>query len=232
MYGAVNTNKQSGTSAPVLRADMASHCWQLSFVRRGEACWAAGRTARGSVFLSTEECLFWYSRRATVSCVSRRVCTNSPAWCTTRQPNDQSRRATERRCRSSTPRLNGGSLYSWCCRVDGAKDEPKRGSVLHPDGGPAGPVRPCWAWRRLFRSENKHRQGGRYEPAPARFRISVDVYLMQQICVTFVGCCFFLPPPKFKTKKTWLQWQEHVTAAPRMTICPMWSGTGGVSQGP
>lgn len=101
-YGAVNTNKHSGTSAPVLRADMASHCWQLSFVRRGEACWAAGRTARGSVFPSTEECLFWYSRRATVSCVSRRVCTNSPAWCTTGQPNDHSRRATERRCRSST----------------------------------------------------------------------------------------------------------------------------------
>lgn len=102
-----------------------------------------------------------------------------------------------------TPRLNGGPLYSWCCRVDGAKDEPKRerGSVLHPDGGPAGPVRPCWARRRPFRPENKHRQGGRYEPAPARFRISVDVFLKPQICVTICGV-FFFAPPKFKKENT------------------------------
>lgn len=68
-YGNNNTNRHTGTLATVLRVGMASHCWQLLFVRRGEArqgraSWVLSSTELRRVCPSVEECPFWYLRQS------------------------------------------------------------------------------------------------------------------------------------------------------------------------
>lgn len=87
-YVTVNTNRHSGTPA-------------LTWHPTADSCRLWGEARRGSPATLSVGQYSWAWRSAgsgipggpTVSSVSRRVCTNPPAWCKTRQPNDPSQRA-------------------------------------------------------------------------------------------------------------------------------------------